>query len=319
MLPVANRGAGEFVAAPDVCRTPPVGVPVPYVDVAFNAMAAVFAPNVLTSMLPTLTVGSLIPVSFGDEPGAMHWTIKGLAVVVGSLSNVLINFLPAAHLLAPTAGNKFNAPVGLIAVPSATNVFTMRAGTAGSAADPLEIAAALAPEPPGSGLSAEMLTPGVGCVVLGRIAMDGPALLHRAVTRLLGAGMEVLVLDLRGNPGGDVKAALEIAGSFLPEGTLLATLAEDSGDETAILARPGEPWTMPLVVWVDGGTASAAELLAGCLSAHGRAILAGVATYGKGTAAAWVPGRGGLSLRGARVRLPDGREISGEGLSPDSA
>ena len=63
---------------------------------------------------------------------------------------------------------------------------------------------------------------------------------------------------------------------------------------------------------------SAAELLAGCLSAHGRAVLAGESTYGKGAAAAWVPGPAGLSLRGARVRLPDGREISGEGLSPDS-
>ncbi|WP_441289111.1 S41 family peptidase [Sorangium sp. KYC3313] len=315
MLPVANRGAGQFIAAPDVCRTPPVGVPIPYVNVAFNAMATVFAANVLTSMMPSLTVGSVIPMSIGDEPGVMHPTIKGAAVVTASFTNVFFNFLPAAHLASLTAGNNFNAPLGLIAVPSATNVFTMRTGIGESLQGALEVAVALAPGAAGDGLSGEILAPGVGCVALPRIAIDGPALLHREIGRLRARGMEVLVLDLRGNPGGDVKAAVEIAGGFLPEGTLLATVIDEEGDAAEHRARPGAPYTMPLVVWVDRFTASAAELLAACLQAHGRAVVAGEATYGKGTAAMWDAGCAG---RGARVRLPDGREISTGGVLPDT-
>jgi carboxyl-terminal processing protease len=316
MLPVSNRGAGQFIASPDVCATPPFGVPVPYVNIGFNAMASVFAANVLTSMLPSLTVGSVIPMTVGDEAGSMHWTIKGAAVVTRSAVNVFFNFLPAATLTSQTAGNNFNAPVGLIAVPSVTNVLAMRAGAGGGFEAAAGLAEALSPDAPDAEVAGEMLAPGVGCATVARIAMDTPARLHREVARLGALGMEVLVLDLRGNPGGDLKAALEIAGDFLPEGTLLATLVDEDGDEEALYARPGQPCTLPVILWVDRGTASAAELLAGCLQAHGRALVTGEATYGKGAASVW---GAGLSLRGVRVRLPDGSEIPAGGLSPDGA
>jgi len=316
MLTVANRGAGQFVAAPDVCRTPPVGVPVPYVNIAVNAMAATFAPNVLTSMLPSLTVGSVIPVSFGDEPGVMHWTIKGLAVVVASPVNVFFNFLPAATLTSPTAGNKFNAPVGLIAVPSATNVTAMRRSPAGETgiAAAIALAQALSPDAADGEIKGELLAPSVGCIRVARIAADTPARLHHERERLVASGMEVLILDLRGNPGGDLRAALEIAGDFLPEGTLLATIVDDDdGDEEPRRARPGGCCTLPVIVWVDRWTASAAEVLAGSLSAHGRAIVAGEPTYGKGAGTSFMPSGQGLLTRGVRVRLPDGAEIASRG------
>lgn len=318
MLTVANRGAGQFIAAPDVCRTPPVGVPVPYVNIAVNAMAATFAPNVLTSMLPSLTVGSVIPVSFGDEPGVMHWTVKGLAVVVASPVNVFFNFLPAATLTSPTAGNKFNAPVGLIAVPSATNVTAMRAGTGQETgiAAAVAVAQALSPDAPEGEIKGELLAPSVGCIRVARIAADTPARLHHERERLVASGMEVLILDLRGNPGGDLRAALEIAGDFLPEGTLLATIEDDDGDPEPHWARPGASCTLPVIVWVDRGTASAAEVLAGCLQAHGRAIVAGEPTHGKGAGTSFTHSGQGLSTRCVRVRLPDGAEIASGGVSP---
>src|SRR5262245_27547072 len=118
-----------FEAAPDVCATPPLGVMVPYVDLAFNAMAATFAPNVLTAMLPTLTLTSMIPLSTGDEAGSMHWTYTGLAMVTQCLFPVLVNNLPVATLCAGTIGNDFNAPVGSIVVPSQANILVGHAGS----------------------------------------------------------------------------------------------------------------------------------------------------------------------------------------------
>ena len=79
MLPASNRGAGMSMGFPDVCNTPagPVTVPVPYPNIAMNAMAAPFSPNVLLTMMPALNTGSIIPMTSGDEPGVAHPTIKG--------------------------------------------------------------------------------------------------------------------------------------------------------------------------------------------------------------------------------------------------
>jgi carboxyl-terminal processing protease len=319
MLPVANRGAGQFIAFPDVCRTPPVGVPVPYVNVAFNAMASLFAPNVLTAMLPSLTVTSVIPTSIGDEPGVMHWTIKGAGVVVASFVNTFFNFLPAATLASLTTGNRANAPLGLIAVPSATNVFAMRAGA--PASEGVEAAAdldrALAPD--ADRVSGHMLSPGVGKLDVRLFSLDVPARAHTLLRDLESQGMEALVIDLRGNPGGEIRAALELAGDFLEPGTLLATTLDEDGDATEHRARPGTPHRSPLVILVDRRTASAAELFAGCLRAHGRALLFGEPTYGKGAGTGLVPCRGSLRTVTLDVLLPDGHPISPEGLAVDVA
>lgn len=329
MLPAANRGEGLFVAAPDVCRTPPVGKPVPYVDVAFNALAAFFAPNVLTSMMPTLTLTSVIPLSTGDNAGTMHWTFMGAAVVTGCFFPVLINNLPAATLCSLTAGNNFNAPRGLIALPSLTNVFIGLAAE-GSPPDPsrplgadeatrVELSLAGLPlgGPDGRGA---MVAPGIGLVSLRVVSLDAPTRMYRAIRELTALGMRALVVDLRDNPGGDVAAALELAGDFVAPGTPLVVQRDADGDETLHHARGTGQHHLPLVLLVDESTASAAEILAGCLRACGRAVLVGAGTYGKGIGQRLSPARDGQGVLAAsptRFTLPGGVEIHGVGVKPD--
>jgi carboxyl-terminal processing protease len=309
-----------FMAAPDVCLTPP-GLPLPYVNVALPSMAAIFSPNVLTAMMPSLTVGSLIPMTSGDEAGTLHWTFKGLAVVTMSFARVFFNFLPAATLASLTAGNRFNAPIGSIIVPAMTNVFAMRrvedaAPSATPAEEALSLARALEAGAPVRG---RMLAGGVGYLEIDLFSLDVPARAHAVIGGLVAQGMRALWIDLRDNPGGDVAAALELAGDFLPPGTLLCTLIDEDGDELERRARPGEPHRFPLFLRVNGGTASASELFAGCLSIHGRAVLAGERTYGKGAGRVLLPSAAGLRGAAAGVRLPDGRPIGADGLSPDIA
>jgi carboxyl-terminal processing protease len=310
-----------FLAAPDVCATPPAGLPVPYVNLAFNAMASVFSPNVFTAMMPSLTAGSVIPMTSGDEAGTMHWTFKGPAFVTTSFARVFFNFRPAATLASLTAGNRYNAPIGSITVPSATNVFAMRrVDEDRPGEDPAQAALSLARAlEAGPSVRGAMLAGGVGHLQIGLFSLDVPARAHEIITGLVAEGMRALLIDLRDNPGGDVTAALELAGDFLPPGALLCTLLDEDGDEIARRARPGEPHRFPLFVWTNRGTASAAELFAGLLAAHGRAVLAGERTYGKGAGSVLVPSAEGLRDAAAGVRLPDGKQIGEDGLAPEIA
>jgi carboxyl-terminal processing protease len=234
--------------------------------------------------------------------------IMGPAEYTTGVSSVLINGLPAISLTNMSTGNNMNDDLASALVPSVTNVFMMDAAGAG-------------PLPrDGSAVSSELLARGVGLVRIARFSGDVPARVHTAVRRLEAEGMQVLVLDLRQNPGGELAAALELAGDFLDPGSEIARVTDDDGDETLWRARAEDPYRFPLVVLVDRGTASAAELFAGALQAHGRARLAGEPTYGKGEGAALVPVPGGsLRARRASFALPGGIAVHGRGLSPDLA
>lgn len=331
MLPAANRGQGIFVAAPDICATPPLGAPIPYVDVAFNATAAFFAPNVLTTMMPTLTLGSFTPTSIGDNAGTMHWTFMGPAFVTMCFFPVLINNLPAATLCALTSGNNFNAPRGAIVVPSLTNVFIGLASPGASSdgapilpAARRVVGAAEAPDLEhglkGPAIEAVMIAPGVGHITLRIFSVATPMLVYRAVRALEGAGMRSLVLDLRGNPGGEIPAALDLAGDFVEPGTPLVVQHDPDGDTTLHRAAGSRPHRFPLVIVIDRSTASAAEIFAACLGNCGRAVLVGEVSHGKGVGHRLSPSRDGEALLVAspsRFTLPSGEEIHGLGVTPD--
>jgi carboxyl-terminal processing protease len=129
-----------------------------------------------------------------------------------------------------------------------------------------------------------------------------------------------MILDLRGCPGGELVAALELAGDFLPDGSVLVTATDTDGDDTVYRARQERPYRFPLVVLVDRHTASAAEVFAGALQAHGRAVVVGERTYGKGTAQKLLPG--GADPRAcyatvATLTLPNGEPVEGRGITPD--
>src|SRR5581483_7369897 len=128
-----------------------------------------------------------------------------------------------------------------------------------------------------------------------------------------------LVLDLRGNAGGIVHAAVALADAFLDHGTIVLEKGR-SAQLTTNEARPGDILEgKPLVVIVDGGTASAAEILAGALQDNRRAVLVGTRTFGKGLVQTIMPLRTGdaMVLTTARYYTPRGRSIQAEGILPD--
>jgi carboxyl-terminal processing protease len=127
---------------------------------------------------------------------------------------------------------------------------------------------------------------------------------------------------LRGNPGGFVKAARDIASQFLPDGTVFWQ-QDAQGTQTEISAEPGGAATDPsikVVVLVDGGTASASEIVAAAVHDRGRAQLVGTKTYGKGTVQQWTQlegDTGGFRLTIARWLTPDKVWIHTKGIVPD--
>lgn len=145
------------------------------------------------------------------------------------------------------------------------------------------------------------------------------ATLRRAIGRDRIRGF---VLDLRGNPGGLVVQAVAVAGAFLGHGEIVRLIGRgDDPVERFALDRRGDDLIagLPLVVLVDGGTASAAEIVAGALQDHRRATVIGVRTYGKGAVQTTYAHRNGRGLRltTAWVVTPAGRRVEGNGIAPD--
>ncbi|MGZ5198633.1 MAG: S41 family peptidase [Telluria sp.] len=145
-----------------------------------------------------------------------------------------------------------------------------------------------------------------------------------------------LVLDLRNNPGGLVPAGVAVAGAFLPQGAVLfSARGREAGAETTVTVDPryyrqpdeADPladlpaWTrtVPLVVLVNGASASAAELVAGALQDHHRATVIGSRTFGKGSIQSVIPltEDSGIKFTVARYFTPNGREIQAHGVVPD--
>ncbi|MCL4389795.1 S41 family peptidase [Patescibacteria group bacterium] len=127
-----------------------------------------------------------------------------------------------------------------------------------------------------------------------------------------------LVLDVRNNPGGLLDGAVYTASEFLPSGVVV-TQQGTTGNETFSVNRTGKLLSVPMVVLVNGGTASAGEILAGALQAAGRAKLVGDQTFGKGSVqqAEDLPDGTGLHVTVAKWLLSNGNWINGKGLTPD--
>ncbi|HEY1333543.1 MAG TPA: S41 family peptidase, partial [Myxococcaceae bacterium] len=161
--------------------------------------------------------------------------------------------------------------------------------------------------------SGVLLDGDVGYIVLRRMSEGAAAELRAAVDHLVAEGMRSLVLDLRSNPGGLIREGVEVAGLFLHSGDTVAIsrgrsarhsktyLAEDSGD-----------WgNLRLALLVNRGTASSAELIAGALQDHDRAVVVGTATYGKGVLQTTYPlgDEVAIKLTTAKWYTPSGRSV----------
>jgi len=143
--------------------------------------------------------------------------------------------------------------------------------------------------------------------------------LQAALQDIEQAGAKGIILDLRGNPGGVLETVIEVASYFLKDGVVLKVV-DNRGGETSLEVKPQEIVTeLPVVVLVNGSSASGSEVLAGALQDHGRATVAGNQTFGKGSVN--VPRElqdgSGLYITTARWLTPNGRRIEGEGIEPD--
>ena len=155
---------------------------------------------------------------------------------------------------------------------------------------------------------------------LTEFSSDASAKLEAALEELLEQDPEGLILDLRGNPGGWLNEAVLTTGLFLPQNSLvLIERFKDQTERPYFSSNMPVSTDVPMVVLVDGGSASASEILAGALQDAGRAVLVGETTFGKGSVQWPHELSNGAELRVtvARWFTPDDRAIHGEGLEPD--
>ncbi len=171
--------------------------------------------------------------------------------------------------------------------------------------------------------AAESLAPGYAYLRIREFTVASPGEVSEAVERLratAGGHLRGLIIDLRDNPGGVLEAAGAIADDFLDHGTIVSADGRLRDARFRMVATPGDLIDgAPIVVLVNGKSASAAEILAAALRQNGRALLLGERTYGKGTVQTIMPlseGRA-LKLTTSRYFTPAGDSINGVGIVPD--
>ncbi|MEK7477958.1 MAG: S41 family peptidase [Patescibacteria group bacterium] len=148
-------------------------------------------------------------------------------------------------------------------------------------------------------------------------------LFRDAIQKFSQSGAHKLILDLRGNPGGYLESAVDIASWFLPPGDVVVRESRGAGKNEKVYRSSGYKFNgnsnLKMMILVDGGSASAAEILAGALAEHGKAKLIGEKTFGKGSVQELIPVTKDSSVKVtiARWLTPNGKSISQNGLDPD--
>ena len=161
---------------------------------------------------------------------------------------------------------------------------------------------------------------GIGYLQLSGFQKTSAEEIDQAVDSLVRQGMRVLVIDLRGNPGGLLNVAVEIAERFIDSGLIVSTRGRAQGQTQELAANGRARWRMPLYILVDHDSASASEILAGALQDHQRATILGTRTYGKGSVQSIFSLRSapaGLKLTTAKFYSPHNRPYSEQGVQPD--
>lgn len=172
-------------------------------------------------------------------------------------------------------------------------------------------------------VKSRLLEPGFGYLRLTQFQANTGADLNAALDELRkqnSGPLRGLVLDLRNNPGGVLNSAVEVSDAFLDKGMIVYTQGRDKSSQQKFNATPGDALKgSPLVVLVNGGSASASEIVAGALQDQHRAIIMGEPTFGKGSVQTIIPLSNGtaLKLTTALYYTPNGRSIQAEGIEPD--
>ncbi len=162
---------------------------------------------------------------------------------------------------------------------------------------------------------------GIYTIALYSFTETSPALFAKAVDAFRASGSTKLIVDLRGNPGGYLHAAIDMASRFLPKGAVVVTedyQGKREGEAHRSLGLGGVPSGTKVVVLIDRGSASASEILAGALKDNGAATLIGTRSFGKGSVQELIDiDDGALKITVARWLTPSGVSISDGGLTPD--
>ncbi|GAC1447561.1 MAG: S41 family peptidase [Isosphaeraceae bacterium] len=162
----------------------------------------------------------------------------------------------------------------------------------------------------------------IGYVQLNGFQKSSTEELDKAIAQLRRQGARTMILDLRGNPGGLLNVAVEIAERFIDKGVIVSTRGRAPGQSQIYRANSRAVWKMPLYVLIDHDSASASEILAGALKDHQRAIVLGEKSYGKGSVQSIFALRNapaGLKLTTAKFYSPRSRPYSEQGVVPDIA
>jgi carboxyl-terminal processing protease len=173
-------------------------------------------------------------------------------------------------------------------------------------------------------LDAERKANGIFVIKLYNFSANSSNLFRDSLRDFVSSGDSKLILDLRGNPGGYLESAVDIASWFLPVGKVVAREKFSSGEENIFRSRGYDifdpsKFKVPFIIIVNDGSASASEILAGALQEYGLAKLVGVKTFGKGSVQELVQITSDTSLKLtiARWLTPNGKSISEQGLEPD--
>jgi carboxyl-terminal processing protease len=160
----------------------------------------------------------------------------------------------------------------------------------------------------------------VAYLSLSRFSQSSTAELDQALNELYRNGMKSLIIDLRGNPGGLLTTCVEISDRFLPCGTIVTTKGRLNSDNMIEKATFAQTWSVPLVVLIDGDSASASEIFAAAIQENRRGVIVGTRSYGKGSVQTHFPLNsipGDLRITTALFYSPNGRKMAGEGVVPD--
>nr|VFK15208.1 MAG: carboxyl-terminal processing protease [Candidatus Kentron sp. LPFa]VFK30954.1 MAG: carboxyl-terminal processing protease [Candidatus Kentron sp. LPFa] len=172
-------------------------------------------------------------------------------------------------------------------------------------------------------VKSKTLEPGLGYLRITQFQSKTSSFLRSALSKLKQENqdsLDGLVLDLRNNPGGILDAAVEVADAFLKKGKIVYTKGRRDDARLEFNAKPTDILKgAPMVVLVNGGSASASEIVAGALQDHKRALIVGEKTFGKGSVQTILPMKNGdaLKLTTARYFTPSGTSIQATGISPD--
>jgi carboxyl-terminal processing protease len=166
-----------------------------------------------------------------------------------------------------------------------------------------------------------MLGGGVGYIKMIEFQDNTVRDLDEALTSLEKNGMKALILDLRNNPGGLLEAAFDVAQRFLKKGDVIASTRSRVPEENAVFRSSGD-FTRPqypVVILVNGGSASASEVVAGAVQDNKRGTILGTRTFGKASVQTVVPLKDGSAIRftSSYYYTPSGRLIKKEGIFPD--